>query len=266
MRILVVADFHGLPIGDKNLSRFLQRAYDCLILIGDLTDFGPVSIAEDILARVETAKVPTFAIPGNCDPKSIIQVLEKYHVNLHCKSAKLDDVTFVGFGGSNITPFNTPFEFTEEEIKEELENLTRTVDENWVLVTHAPPHGTNVDQTSGGQHAGSKSIKQLIQQKQPLAAFCAHIHEARSTDKLGRTLAINPGPIKQGYAAEVEIAKGVQAKLLQLWISENMSISNKEFIFKSVEEEPVKKLRFFFYFPPHLFDDYLLLHRLAVAS
>lgn len=212
----MAADFHGLPSADSNLSKFLQRGYDCLILIGDLTDFGPVSVVEDVLNRVEATKVPTFAVPGNCDPKSILQVLDKHHVNLHRKCAQFGDVTFVGLGGSNITPYNTPFEYTEAEIQEELDEPTRNVGENWVLVTHVPPHGTRVDQTIGGQHAGSKSIKQLIERKQPLAALCGHIHEARNTDRVGRTLIVNPGPISKGYAAELVIAEGVHTKLLEL--------------------------------------------------
>lgn len=211
---MAVADFHGLPDADANLLKFLERGYDCLVLIGDLTNFGPISAAEDILTKAEAAGLPTLAVPGNCDPKPILEVLDKHSVNLHAKLTKVDDVTFVGLGGSNLTPFNTPFELTEAEIKEELDKLAQTLDQNFMLVTHAPPYDTRVDRTDSGMHVGSKSIRQFIEERQPIAALCGHVHEARNTDKLGRTLIVNPGSIGKGYAAEITVDGSVDAKLL----------------------------------------------------
>ena len=214
---MAVADFHGLPSADENFRKLLERSCDCLIVIGDLTNLGPLSVAEDILTKAEAAGVPVLAIPGNCDPKPILEILDKYRVNLHAKSVRLGDITFVGLGGSNLTPFNTPFELTEAEIKEELERLSPKAGESWVLVTHAPPHETKVDMIQAGTHVGSKSIRQVIEHGQPLVALCAHVHEARNTDELGRTLIVNPGQISKGYAAEVTVdASGASARLLEL--------------------------------------------------
>ena len=214
LRILAVSDFHGQPHASGNMLKFLERGYDCVLLIGDLTNFGPMSAADDILNRVKAAGVPTLAVPGNCDPKQIMELLDKYGVNLHAKCVEIGGINFVGLGGSNLTPFNTPFEMQETEIQEELEKLACATGEKMVLVTHAPPFDTTVDMTAQGTHVGSKSIRQFIEKRQPLAAICAHIHEARSTDKLGRTLIVNPGPISKGFAAEIEISSSVSARLL----------------------------------------------------
>lgn len=218
MKILAVADFHGALNAENNLSKFIEWGYDCLILIGDLTEFGAPEVAESILERVKESGVPAFAVPGNCDPKQILQVFEKYGVNLHCKCEKVGDVTFAGLGGSNLTPFNTPFELTEVEIKEELAALACNKEDRWVLVTHAPPYGTKLDKVEAGTHVGSKSIREFIEQKQPLVSLCGHVHEARGIDQLGRTLIVNPGPISRGFAAEVLIGnkRKVNAKLLEL--------------------------------------------------
>jgi hypothetical protein len=198
------------------LAKFLERDYDVLIMLGDFTERGPKSQVDEILPRVEKAGIRTLAIPGNCDPKPAQEILEKHGINLHSKSTEIDGVTFVGLGGSNLTPFNTPFEITEGEIKEELSTLTSNVDRNWVLATHAPPYGTSTDLTSSDIHVGSKSIREIIEHKQPLVAMCGHVHEARSTDKLGRTIIVNPGPISRGYAAEVILGDGVHVELLKL--------------------------------------------------
>ncbi len=196
------------------MLKFLERGYDCVLLIGDITNFGPMSAADDILSRIKAAGVPTLAIPGNCDPKQVLELLDKYGVNLHAKRVEIGGINFVGLGGSNLTPFNTPFELQETEIQEELEKLTCATGEKTVLVTHAPPFDTTVDMTAQGTHVGSKSIRQFIEKTQPLAAICAHIHEARNTDTLDKTLVVNPGPISKGFAAEIEVGGKVSAKLL----------------------------------------------------
>jgi hypothetical protein len=171
-----------------------------------LTDLGdPPDVAESIFERVKEFGVPALSIPGNCDSKRVLQVLDKYGVNLHEKCQTIDNVVFAGLGGSNITPFKTPFELTEAEIQEELAALTPSATDNWVLVTHAPPHGTKLDEIESGTHVGSKSIRRYVEQKQPSVLTCAHVHEARGIEKLGRTIMVNPGPISKGFAAQLKI-------------------------------------------------------------
>ena len=218
LKILAAVDFHGSPMAENNFSKLLELDFDCIVLMGDLTDYGPASLAEGIIKRARDSRLPTLVVPGNCDPKQILHVLDEYGVNLHGKCRRLDNITFIGLGGSNLTPFNTPFEIPEAEIQEEFAKLAPTLDENWVLVTHAPPYSTKIDLIDDGTHVGSKSIRQFIEQKKPLAALSGHVHEARDIDKLGRTLLINPGPISKGYAAELRIDRGaeIHAKLLEL--------------------------------------------------
>lgn len=218
LRILAVADFHGASNGELNLVKFLERGYDCALLIGDLTDFGPPEVAEDLMQRVKESGVTALSIPGNCDPKQILQVLDKFDVNLHGRCRAMGDVNFVGLGGSNLTPFNTPFELTEAEIKEELAAVGCSKGERWVLVTHAPPYDTALDKIAAGTHVGSKSIRDYVESERPPAMVCGHVHEARGIDRLGQTLMVNPGQISKGFAAEILMGnkREVQAKLLEL--------------------------------------------------
>ncbi len=218
MRILAVADFHGNSSAESYLSKFLTQDFDCVVLIGDLTDFGPPEVAESLLELVKQTGVPCLAVPGNCDPKSILKVIDKYNMNLHGKCEELGGVKFVGLGGSNLTPFHTPFELNEVEIKEELAAASCDTNEKTVLVTHAPPFETKVDMIKSGTHVGSKSVRQYIEQKHPLVCLCGHVHEGREIDQLGRTLVVNPGPITKGFAAEVIIndKRKALAKLVEL--------------------------------------------------
>jgi Icc-related predicted phosphoesterase len=49
----------------------------------------------------------------------------------------------------------------------------------------------------GAHHAGSQAVRDFIDQHQPAAFFCGHIHEAHGRhERIGRTLAYNTG--KQG--------------------------------------------------------------------
>ena len=55
-------------------------------------------------------------IPGNCDPREILQTLEESDaVSLHGSTMTLGKMTLTGVGGSNETPFGTPYEFSEDE-------------------------------------------------------------------------------------------------------------------------------------------------------
>ena len=71
-----------------------------------------------------------------------------------------------------------------------------------VLVCHAPPHETKLDQLGNGGHAGSRAVRDFIDRRQPEHFFCGHIHEAAGvTVELGATRASNVG--KQGYLLEI---------------------------------------------------------------
>jgi len=119
----------------------------------------------------------------------------------------MNDVGFVGIGGSSITPFNTPFELTENEIWDLLRNAVNNV-KNFsriILVSHDPPNNTALDLTFAGLHVGSKSVRDFILRYRPLMGIHGHIHEGRGTDKLNGIPIINLGASINGYIAVVDI-------------------------------------------------------------
>lgn len=198
MRLLVVSDFHS---SYQKVPEILSKAGkpDGTLLAGDLTEFGPAGKAKELLERLPT---PIMAVPGNCDPKDMVDFLRDNDVNLHESKRRIGGITFIGIGGSNPTPFNTPFELQESEIKSTIERLLEGVSGPAVLVSHAPPKGAQ-DSIPGGIHVGSQSVADLAPKF--AAIVCGHIHEDRGVSKLGNTLVVNPGIASAGFAAVLTI-------------------------------------------------------------
>jgi Icc-related predicted phosphoesterase len=209
MRILVFSDVHSsnrtieMAIDDIN-----TYSPELLLISGDITHFGPSSFANAFLDAID---IRTLAIPGNCDPPDVLSVLKERGVDLHEKRETIEGFDFVGFGGSNTTPFDTIMEFDEEVIFASLDNIM--VEES-VLVTHVPPKGF-VDATPNGIHAGSRAVKEIVEKYRPRLSVSGHIHEARGLNEEGGTVFLNPGSARMGFRAIVELTMDdVGVKLL----------------------------------------------------
>jgi hypothetical protein len=131
----------------------------------------------------------------------------------------IDDIYFLGIGGGAPGPFRTPFELTEEERQNLLENAYQSTSnpQHLVLVTHLPPRNTKVDVTHGGQHIGSRSVRMFVEERKPILVLCGHVHESSGVDKIGKTTVVNPGPATQGFCAIVNLDQhSVNAQLISL--------------------------------------------------
>jgi uncharacterized protein len=200
MKFLVLSDAHGVY---SHVTQLLYKAgdVDAVCVIGDITDFGPNILVNELLSLLGD-DVPTLIIPGNCDLPTFVETIEESTaVNLHLKSFDYDDIKFLGIGGSNPTPFNTPFELNEAEIHSYVDNLLTEVGETTVLLSHTPPKGF-LDEVDS-KHVGSEAILSAVNVVDVLA--CGHIHEQRGTLVAGKTAIVNPGMAARGFGAVVEI-------------------------------------------------------------
>lgn len=201
MRIFAIADPHG---NYSKIKGLLEKAgkIDLALVAGDITNFGP---DEKALELFELFDVPVLAVPGNCDKPSILKVLDgSKAVNLHKRSHTISNTVFIGSGGSNPTPFCTPFEIQECDIASGLEEMVRIAESNSmkiVLLTHAPPYGV-LDEIPSG-HVGCTSFSDFIGKAELIV--CGHIHEARGVIKTKGTVVVNPGMAAAGYAALIEM-------------------------------------------------------------
>ncbi|MEE9323317.1 MAG: metallophosphoesterase [Candidatus Aenigmarchaeota archaeon] len=220
LKILVITDVHGeFEKFSKIIDKTKAHDFDLVICPGDFTDihntpegYSQMDIAELVLQKLVSLGKPVFSIPGNHEPYDILDIFDEYDVNLHGRVRKFKDLEFIGFGGA-ATPFNTKFEPTEKEIKENLERKMKEVKGKFILVTHNPPFGTKLDKTEAGEHVGSKVIKEFIEKNKPLLAISAHIHEAGGIDKLNGTTLFYPGVAYEGYYGLVEIGKEIKCEI-----------------------------------------------------
>lgn len=209
MKFLVLSDIHGRDKVAAWANRLAKdNAVDAIIILGDITHFGPGSWAGEFLAKLER---PIYAIAGNCDPPEWVnKEIETHATLLHRRKEVVEGYTFIGLGGSNPTIFETPFEMEEEEIESYLRPL---MEKDAILVVHAPPRGFN-DTIPNGMHVGSEAILKLVQEFRPLVVLSGHIHEARGIVQKDGTLFMNPGPARDGYSALLEIDGEIKGTLL----------------------------------------------------
>jgi Icc-related predicted phosphoesterase len=178
MKLLVVCDIHDEEAAVARIRARMAEGFDHLIVCGDLS--RSVSFAEDFLSQFPDA----FVIPGNWDSEGVNGVMRKAKNYAHGRRLELaEGLNLVGFGYSNITPFHTYGELTEEKIYQGMSPLQ--IDRNTLLALHCPPKG-HFDEARGA-HVGSESILKIIREKKPLAAFFGHIHELSGSSKLGAT-------------------------------------------------------------------------------
>ena len=203
MRIAVLSDIHGDLHKLPDCAETLKNS-DCIIVAGDISRHGDFYEIETVINELSHLNKNIFAVPGNMDGEKSVQLLEKLKVNIHGKKVEFKGYKIVGCGGATKTPFGTPFEISEEDLANCI-NANLSEDEKTILVCHNPPYKTKTDKTLFGLHAGSKLLRKIIEEKQPEIFVSGHIHEASGTDKIGKTVLLNPGPFRRGTVGIIEI-------------------------------------------------------------
>ncbi len=208
MKILAITDIHSSVKNVEDLVSIINDI-DAIIVAGDVSHFGPFETAKRILMLLADAGTPVFFVPGNCDPPTLLSWEDplQHIYNLHGKHRKVQGYFFAGVGGGIVSPFNTFIEFTEDEYSTLLSEAIRGIEDTRkvILVAHNPPHNTRLDVVHSGIHVGSHSVRKFVEKTQPLLLITGHIHESRGIDRLGRTLMVNPGPLKWGYYALIDL-------------------------------------------------------------
>lgn len=156
-----------------------------------------------------------FTAPANDDPFYIDEVIERHGgdvlVNVEGRAVEIaPGHEMISTGRTNRTPWHTPREYDEPDIESHIDAMVaglRSVD-TAIFNLHPPPFGTSLDVapkltpdlevvTSAGatvmDNVGSVAVLETLKRHQPLLSLHGHIHEAAGQEKIGRTVAINPG-------------------------------------------------------------------------
>jgi uncharacterized protein len=199
MKIVSFGDVH---MATRNLARMGAelRDTDLIVVSGDLTNFGGADDAREVIEAVRRECAKVLALPGNLDQHEVIPYLENAGVALHGKGLVVDGVGIFGCGGSNISPFNTPTELTEDEIYDTLMRGYLEVRDcrPLLMVCHTPPFETKCDRLVGGRAVGSTAARRFIEEIHPDVCISGHIHESAAVDQIGLTTVLNAGPFKGG--------------------------------------------------------------------
>jgi Icc-related predicted phosphoesterase len=154
-----------------------------------------------------------YVMAGNDDPWSVDDVLAQELGDGFCDGRVVtlpSGQALVSCSYANVTPWASPRELPEDELYAKLRDLMETVEQpgSCILNAHVPPFDSGLDRAAeldaefrpvlkgGAPHAipvGSRAVRQIIEEYQPVLAVHGHIHECRGDTRIGRTLVVNPG-------------------------------------------------------------------------
>lgn len=157
--------------------------------------------------KLKDSKALIFMAPGNDDPYEMDEILEKSRVMKPCAMKNVDVLGYemITIAHTSPTPWDTPREWSEEEMAKNIEKLASTIKNmpKAIFNFHDPPYGTPLDyapklrnmRPAAGEteHVGSKAVAEAIKKYQPFLGLHGHIHESRAAQYVGKTFCVNPG-------------------------------------------------------------------------
>jgi len=215
VRLLCFGDIHMAFRAIEQLAPALREA-DHAILTGDLTHFGDPPDAFRVVNAVRAHCPNVLAVTGNLDMPWVIDAFRTDGISLHGEGRRLGDLGVFGCGGSNITPMDTPTELEEDELRNVLERGHAAVADapRRLMVCHTPPYDTRLDRLVNGRPVGSPAVRAFIEARRPDLAVVGHIHEGRGSERIGDTLVLNAGALRDGGYVVIDASHaGLTAEL-----------------------------------------------------
>lgn len=157
MKLLVFSDIHN----DKRaLERLMATEADAYVCAGDLVSWarGLDAMGEILRPRAERM----YVLPGNHESEADIAAFcaRFGFTALHGKVVEMGGVQVAGLGYSNRTPFNTPGEYSEQELGQRLEAFAGL--QPLVLICHCPPKDTPLDGVKEGRISEARRCGSLL--------------------------------------------------------------------------------------------------------
>lgn len=204
-------------------DRYAELKADPLLQRGLFQDLASARLREWLALaeeRLSGTSVHLYVTGGNDDEPTVLEVLDAHAgdrvVSCEGRLVELDDQhTMITVGLSTPTPWDTPREASEDEIREAIEREVRAVPDvaRCVFNLHCPPKDTPIDTClklelgapgelprpvrEGGRFVmtggGSVAVREAVRELQPVVGLHGHIHESGGRFRIGRTQCFNPG-------------------------------------------------------------------------
>ncbi len=187
---------------------------------------------KEVLKKLNSLKLPIYLVPGNVDfvgnKKSggeyekkdrFSKILKRYKKikNCHNKLRGCGSFQIIGYGISSAPEIK---EGTKKEKRKyrkrykkinELFKRAEKKKKSTIFLSHNVPYKSKLDKITNkqspkyGKHWGSIIVKDMIKKYRPVLCIAGHIHENQGKDKIGKTMAVNPGPAREGKYAIITI-------------------------------------------------------------
>ncbi len=189
MNLLVFSDLHADIRAMKSLEAKAERENpDLVICLGDVSIFE--QYLDVVMKRLSKINKNFLVIHGNHESEGIMKKICSFHKNMKFVHKKIYDYggySFIGFGGGGFSLVDREFERFVKENEKEIKG------KRIILLTHASPHNTKLDNLHG-EHCGNKSITNFIKSHNVVLALSGHFHEtAGQEDFIGKARLVNPG-------------------------------------------------------------------------
>lgn len=204
---------YGLPVSSDDVAMLSNDSYMGATLVS-LAKERLASWVSELDAFARRTGIVTMLNPGNDDDPQLDSLLGASPRVLCCEGRVIEACGFEFAGIADVlpTPWHTPRELSEDEIRQRLEVIIppkRSRVAPLVLCAHTPPFASGLDTAplldvrltpkilAGATQStavGSKAIREFLETRGavPLSLH-GHIHEAGGFARIGRTLCLNPG-------------------------------------------------------------------------
>ena len=200
MKLLLCVDLHCQVKAIESLRKKVRKEKpDAICCSGDISivDRG----TGEMLGELDKLGKRFLIIPGNHEDEKNLEMACGFFENmvyLHKKSHVIGNVLFLGYGTGGFSTVDTRFKRVGKDFER---IIAKNKGKKIVLLVHAPPYKTIVDNVMGSS-CGNKTFKEFIVRNKPDLVVCGHLHEnAGKEDFVGKTRAINPGAL--GVLVEV---------------------------------------------------------------
>jgi Icc-related predicted phosphoesterase len=199
-----------------------EEEFECTVRDKDWHDQQILSLITKRLAqwlwlaemKLKPHGIRLVIICGNDDPWSLDRVVR--HSTFaedpqHQTVILGENHEVLGESAGNLpSPFTCPRDMDEERLEKRIREKLANIKDigRAIFMLHIPPYNSTLDlayeldrelrvKTEGSsflqQPVGSKAVRTIIEEAQPLIALHGHIHESPGYAQIGRTLCFNPG-------------------------------------------------------------------------